>query len=96
MAVLITKAERDYHGIDLAEVVWKLGMVILNFCLTTSIDFHDVFHGFWAGRGIGSTSLEAKLIHQLMAMRLEGLYEIFMDLYKSYEALYMGRCLEIF
>ena len=64
-----TKVERDYRGIGLAEVVWKLGTVILNFCLTTSIDFHDVLYGFWAGRGIGATSLEAKLIHQIMVMR---------------------------
>ena len=53
----------------MAEVVWKLVMVIINLCLTTSIDFHDVFHSFWAVCGIGTTSLEAKLIHQIMAMR---------------------------
>ena len=61
--------ERDYRGIGLAEVVWKLVTVILNFCLTTFIEFHNVIHGFWAGRGIGTTSLEAKLIHQIMVMR---------------------------
>ena len=80
MAVLITKVERDYHGIGLTEVVWKLVMVIINLCLNTSIDFHDALHSFWAGCGIGTTSLEVKLTHQIMAMRSEVLYEIFMDL----------------
>ena len=93
--VLITKVERDYHRIGLAEVVWKLMTVIINLFLTTSIDFHGVLHGFWAGCGIGTTSLEDKLIHQIMSMRSEVLYEIFMDLYKSYKALGRGRCLKI-
>ena len=87
--------ERDYHGIGLAEVVWKLVTFNINFCLTTYIDFHGVFHGFWAGHVIETTSLEVKLLHQIMDMRSEVLYEIFMDLYKSYEALNRGRCLKI-
>ena len=46
--------------------VWKVVTVIIIFCLTTSIDFHDVLHGFWAGPGTGITSLEAKLLHKLI------------------------------
>ena len=61
--------ERDYHGIGLSEVVWRVVTVIISLCLTIYIDFHNVLHGFWAGHGIGTTSLEAKLIHQIMAMR---------------------------
>ena len=67
--VLIPKGGGDYYVIGLVEVVWKVVTVILNFCLTTSIDFHVVLHGLWAGRGTGTTSLEAKLLQQLMAMR---------------------------
>ena len=67
--VLITKGGREYHGIGLAEVVWKVVTVIISFCLTISIDFHDVLHGFWAGRGTGTISLEDKLLHQIMVMR---------------------------
>ena len=51
------------------EVVWKLVTVILNIRPTTYIAFHGVLHGFWAGLGTGTTSLEAKLLQQLMAMR---------------------------
>ena len=60
--VLIPKGGGDYYGIGRVEVVWKVMAVILNFLLTTSIDFHNVLHGFWECRGTGTTSLEAKLI----------------------------------
>ena len=61
--VLIAKGGGDYYVIGLVEVVWKMVTVILNFCLTTSITFHNVPHGFWEGRINGTTYLEAKLIH---------------------------------
>ena len=67
--VLIPKGGGDYYVIGLVEVVWKVVTVILNFCLATSIDFQVFLHGFWAGRGTGTTYLEAKLLQQLMAMR---------------------------
>ena len=67
--VLITKGGREYHGIGLVEVVWKVVTVIISFCLTIYIDFHDVLHGFWAGRGTGTTSHEEKMLDQIMAMR---------------------------
>ena len=63
------------------EVVWKVVTVILNFRFTVSITFHDVFHGFQAGRGTGMASLEAKLIQQLAAMVEEVLYVIFLYLH---------------
>ena len=51
--VLIPKGKGDYRGIGLLEVMWKVVAVILNRCLTSSITFHDVVHGFRAGRGTG-------------------------------------------
>ena len=47
--VLIPKRKGDYQGIVLVEVMWKVMAVILNLRLTSSITFHDVLHGFWAG-----------------------------------------------
>ena len=70
-------------------------MVLINRRFTSSINFHDVLHGFRAGRGTDTASLEAKLFHQLMPMRDEVLYAIFMYLHKSYDALDRDRCLEI-
>ena len=67
--VLIPKGGGDYRGIGLVEVVWKVVTLILNSQFTTSITLHNVLHGFREGRGTGTTSLEAKLIHKLTSMR---------------------------
>ena len=77
------------------EVMWKVVAVVLNRRFTSSITFHDALHGFRAGRGKGTATLEAKLIQQLAAMREEVLYVIFLDLTKAYDALDRSRCLEI-
>ena len=57
--------------------------------------FHDFLHGFQAGRGTGTATLEAKLLQQLVALREEVLYEIFLDRQKAYGALDRSMCLEI-
>ena len=60
--VLIPKGKGDYWGIGLVEVMWKVRAVVLNCCLTSSITFHDVPHGFREGRGTGTATLEDKLL----------------------------------
>ena len=92
--VLIPKGEGYYWGIGLVEVMWKVVAVILNRRFTSSIIFQDVLHGFRAGRGTGTATLEAKLLQQLAAMREEVLYVIFLDLIKAYDALDRSRCLD--
>ena len=77
------------------EVMWKVVAVILNRLFTSSVTFHDVLHGFRAGRGTGTATFEANLIQQLAYMREEVLYVIFLDLTKAYNALDRSRCLEI-
>ena len=71
--------------------MWKVVAAILNLWLTASITFHDILHGFRAGRGTGTATLEAKLLQQLAALREEVLYVIFMDLHKAYDALDRSR-----
>ena len=90
---LIPKGGGDCRGIGLMEVVWKLAVVILNFRLTDSITFHDILHGFRDGHGTGTATLKAKLIQQLVAMREEVLYVIFLDLHKAYDDLDRDICL---
>ena len=70
--VLIPEGGVDYHGISLVEVVWKFVAVIINFCFTTSIAFHDVLHGFRAGCVTCTASLEAKLLQQLKSIEGRG------------------------
>ena len=93
--VLIPKGEKYYRGIGLVEVMWKVVAVILNRCFTYSITYHNALHGFRADRGMGTSTLEAKLLQQLAAIREEVLYVIFLDLTKVYDALDTSRCLEI-
>ena len=85
--VLIPKGGKDYRGIGPVEVMWKVVAAILNLRLTASINFHELFHGFRAGRGTGTATLKAKLLHQLVALREEVLYVIFLDLHKVYHPL---------
>ena len=72
--VLIPKGKKDYRGIGLVEVVWKVVAAILNRRFASSITYHDALHGFRAGRSTGIATLEAKLLQQLAAMREEVLY----------------------
>ena len=93
--VLIPKRKKDYRGIGLVEVMWKVVAEILNRRLTASIAFHDLLHFFREGRGTGTATLEAKLLQQLAALREEVMYVIFLDLHKAYDAMDRSRCLEI-
>ena len=77
------------------EVMWKVVAEILNRRITASITFHDFLHGFWAGRGTGTATLEAKLILQLAAFREEVMYVTYLDLHKAYDTLDRFRCLDI-
>ena len=93
--VLIPKGKKDYRGIGLVEVMWKVVAVILNRRFTSSITYHDSPHGFRAGRGTGTATLESKLLQKLAAMREEVLYVILLDLAKVYDTLDRSRCLGI-
>ena len=95
--VLTHKVGGDYRGIGpgLVEVMWKLVAVILNHQFKASITSHNIFHGFRAGRGTGTATLEAKLLLQLASTREDVLYVIFMDLQKAYGALDREICLYI-
>ena len=95
VVVLIHKEKKDYRGISLVEVMWKVVAAIINRLFTASITYHEFLHGFRAGRGTGTATLEAKLLQKLAALRKEVLYVIFLDMYKAYDALDRSRCLKI-
>ena len=67
---------------------------ILNFRLAVAIQFHDTLYGFCTGRGIGTASLEGNMVQQLMEMREEVLYEIFLDIHKAYDFMYRDQCID--
>ena len=79
--VLIPKGGGDYCGIGFVEVAWKAVAVIINCCFTASITYHDSLHGLRVGRGMGTATLEVKMLQQLTAMREEVLNEILLYLH---------------
>ena len=68
---------------------------ILNHSLMASIQFHDTLHRIRISRVTGTTSLESRLLQQLITIREEVIYKIFLYLHKSYDALDRGFCLNI-
>ena len=75
--------------------MWKVVAAILHYRFTTTITYHEFLHGFRAGRGTGTATLDSKLLQQLAAMREEVLYVILLELTKEYDALDRSRSLEI-
>ena len=69
MVVIIPKGSRYFRVVVLVEVLRKAATVLLKWRLTTDINFHDTLHGLHMGRGMGTTSLEAKMLQHLKAMR---------------------------
>ena len=61
----------EARGIGLVEVMWKVVVAVLNLFFISSITYHNSLHGFRAGRGTGTATLEAKLLQQLVALREE-------------------------
>ena len=85
----------DFIGIGLVEVLWKAVSGIINFRISSSIQFRDALYGFCAGIGMGTATLEANMLQQFIAMRETFIHSIFLNLRKAYEELYRYRCLEI-
>ena len=80
---MIPKRGVDYCDIGILEVVCKEVTVIINRRFTASITYHDSLHRFRAGCGMGTATLEVKLLHQVADMREAVLHTIFLDLHKS-------------
>ena len=93
--VLIPNGRMEYCVIGLVELVWKVVVVIINRRLTASIIYQYFLHILWAGRGSGTTTLKAKLLQKLAAMREDVLHVIFMELHKVYDTLDRDICLKI-
>ena len=50
--------------------MWKLVERVIDTCIKAAVQFHDVLHGFHAGRREGTAIMELKL-----AQDLESLYQ---------------------
>ena len=63
--------------------------------LSDSIGFHDVMHVFRVRIVTGMDTLEAKLLHHIVSMSQEIMYDIFLDIHKAYYVLDWGHALAI-
>ena len=86
--------DMDFRCIVLVEVLRKSTTGIIIQRLTKAIQYHYSQAGFQMGRGMGTTTLEAKLLHNVYHDGgVPSPY--FLDLHKFYWALYWDRCLNI-
>ena len=92
---MIPNGNRYFRSIGLVRVLCKTVIGIPDHCLTAVIQFYNTLHLFCTRRGTSAAALESKLFHKLTAMREEVIYLILLDIHKSYDALYIGLCLDI-
>ena len=67
--VIIPKGGGDFRGIRLIELLWKSLSGVIHRRIGAAVQFHDMLHGFWEGRGAGTAYIESKLLQQLTEMR---------------------------
>ena len=56
--------------------------------LRTSLQMHDVLHGFRAGRGTRMAIMDLKLVQELASIDQYPLFLVFLDLRKAYDIVY--------
>ena len=93
--MIYKEVSTDFIGIGLVEVLWKAISRIINCRILSSIQFHDALHVFQKAIGTGTSTLEAKLLQQIIAMRETVLRSVFLDMHKAYDALDRYQCLDI-
>ena len=76
-------------------MVWKVYATVVNFRLKRCVTLHNALHGFRSWRVMGTTTLEAKLAHQLAEIAYEPLFQVVLDIQKVYDLLDRGQCMEI-
>jgi hypothetical protein len=82
--VLLPKGGGNFRGIGLLDPCWK---VVENIMVRRMafIEFHPSLHRGLPKYGMGTATIEAKLVQQLAWMEQEPLYQVFVDLRKAYD-----------
>ena len=84
MMLIILKCRRYYIGMGLVEVIWKVCDYTMNNSLRASITLNNTLYNFIKGRGTGTATMEAKLAPKLAGMVHGPLFQVFLDVQKSY------------
>ena len=91
--VLIPKGNTNTWGVLLLETLWKVVEAIVGNGLREIISFHDVIHGFRAGRVMETAILELKLSQDLDSINQDPLLMVFLYLCKIYDNANRGHIL---
>ena len=83
--VFILKGKGEYQVIVLVEVLWKVCTEVIICLFKRSVELHNVLHGFREGRGTGTDTLEDKLAKHLDGLAHETIFQVFLDVRKSYD-----------
>ena len=91
---MLPKGEGEFKGIRLVEIIWKVFSLIMNNRLHYDITLHDAPDGCRKSQGIGTDTLEEKLVQQLAGICREPLFQVLLDVRKSYALLDRTRCMK--
>jgi hypothetical protein len=92
IVVLIPKGGGDYRGIRLLEPIWKCIERVIDHQLD-AIELHDSLHGCRSKHRTGTTTIEAKLAQQLLYLELKPFYDVFLNLWKAFDAMDWESCI---
>ena len=70
------------------ETLWEVVEALIDTCLQTSLQFHDVLHGFRSGRREVTVIMELKLTQDLSGIYQDPLFLVFLNLRKAYDIVY--------
>ena len=81
--VFITKGNTYTWGVSLHDMLWKVMESIIDTRLRASIQFHNVLHGFHAGGGMGTGTMELKIAQELDRINQYPLFLVLLNLRKA-------------
>ena len=61
--------------------------------MCTTPELHDSLHGCRSKHGTGTTTIEAKLAQQLLYLELKPFYDVFLNLWKAFDAMDWESCI---
>ena len=79
-----------YRGIGMVEFIWKICAYIMNNQINSFVTLKHSLHGFRQGIGAGTATLESNLAQKLAGMFHDTLFQVFLNMRKSYYSLYRG------
>ena len=82
--VLISKVNAYTQGIGLIGVLFKVVEVLSDTCIKAVVMFHDILHGFFSSRGMGTAIMELNMAQEIASIDQYLLFLVFLYFSKSY------------